>query len=93
MVAAGAQPVNDQGQRFYCLCAIASSIVQEDNVPMIELIHHLLNDLRRPGSRLPIVRIDLVADGDVVHILHQLQGPDFVGSIWLLINGIGRTEI
>src|SRR6476659_3935690 len=40
----------------------------------------------------PVVRIDAVADSDVTQILRGLQGTHLVGSVWFLIDRIGRTE-
>ena len=61
---------------------------------MAELLHDRLRDLfwRRPRIFAPIVRIDLVADGDVAHVLGDLKRTHFVGSVGLLIDRIRRAE-
>ena len=44
------------------------------------------------GGTLPVIGVDLVAHGDVSHVLRELEWSNLIFGVRLRVNGIGRTE-
>ena len=91
-----AQLANDHRQRGHGLRTVSAAIVQQNDASAaaLRLLHHTLHDLFGSGAGIvaPVVRVDLVADGDVAHFLRDFQRTHLIGRIRLLVDRVGRTE-
>ena len=97
-----AHAVDDPGQSQHGLLAIASAVVQQDDVAAANVVRgagrqmrqHIGDDLIGAVARIvaPVVGIDLVADGDVAHVLRGLERAHLVFGVGLGVNRIGRAK-
>ena len=93
---------DDPGKSQHGLLAITSAIVQQDDVAAANVArgagrqmgHDVSDDLIGAVAWIvaPVVGIDLVADGDVAHVLRGLERADLVFGVGLGVNRIGRAE-
>ena len=87
---------------MYGSLSVAAAVMQQDDVAASHVagahggrfLQHVSTISFGAAARVvaPVVRIDLVADGDVAQILRQLQRANLVGGVGLLIDRIRRAE-
>src|SRR6266852_7912327 len=100
--AASAYASNDHRQRAYRLSAISAAVVQQNDVPAVnvvggagrKMIQHVCGNLlgRTAWIYPPVARIQLVADGGVTHVLRKFERPYLVGGVRFFVNRVRRTE-
>ncbi len=97
-----AHAFDDSGESQNGLFAIAPAIVQQDDVAAVNVVgragrqvgQHIGGDLIGAVARIvaPVVGIDLVADGDVAHVLRDLERADLVFGVGFGVNRIRRAK-
>src|SRR5208282_3695034 len=100
---AGTGAVDDQRERPYGSFAVTAAIVHQNDVAAPhhivrltggQVVEHLSGDLlrRERGLVLPVLGVDLVADGDVAHALREFERAHFIFRVGLGVDGVGWTE-
>src|SRR5215468_10384173 len=95
-ISARPQLIDDLRQRRHGLASVAATVVKQNNISVVRLPQNAINNLLRrnllPVRLPPVVRIDLLTDDQIPHVLRHGQQRYLLRILRLMVNSVWWTE-